>query len=168
MTVDQEPNADQPGNVPGDKSGVMYSDSPSDVDDMGEQELVADDQPGDVADESGDDTGDQSDITVEYSQETMAELPVGQNEQTGEADFVLPLKKRKYECVDKQHEILQKELFFKLEHLDYQKWCQDTQSQDTLSQDTKTHAIKQKYKTVHDRKQKSSHSLLCPVCHKGF
>ena len=127
QTGDQEPNADQPGNVQDDKSGVMYSDSQSDVDDTGEQELVADDQPGDVPDKSGDDTGDQSDITVEYSQETMAELPVGQNEQTGETNFVLPLKKRKYEHVDKQHEILQKELFVKLECLDYQKWCQDTE-----------------------------------------
>ena len=111
------------------------------------------------SDSQGDieDTGDQSDITVEYSQETMAELPVGQNEQTGESDLVLPLKKGKYECVDKQHE-MQKEHFVKLECLDYQKWCQDTQS----------HAMKQKHKTVHDRKQKSSHSLLCPMCHKGF
>ena len=58
----------------------------------------------------------------------MAELPVGQNEQTGETDFVLPVKKRKYECVDKQNEILQKELFVKLECLDYQKWHQDTES----------------------------------------
>ena len=41
------------------------------------------------SDSQGDieDTGDQSDITVEYSQETMAELPVGQNEQTGESDI---------------------------------------------------------------------------------
>ena len=88
------------------------------------------------------------------------------------SDLVLPLKKRKYECVDKQHEI-QKELFVKLECLDYQKWCQDrqshdTQSQDRKSRDTQSHIMKQKHKTVCDRKQKSSHSSLCPMCHKGI
>ena len=128
------------------KHAVLVLFTQSDVDETGEQELGADDQTADVPDDKSgviysdsqsdvDETGDQSDITVDYSQETMAELPIGQNEQTGESetmmsDLVLPLKKRKYECVEKQHEI-QKELFVKLECLDYQKWCHDRQSQDT-------------------------------------
>ena len=82
--VDTEPGADEPVEAPDDKS--MHSDLLSDVD------------------KAVQDPGADTDTTVEYSEDTMAEIPVGQNDQTGETDLEY-----------NQHEILKKKLIVKLE-----------------------------------------------------